>query len=608
MKWGGMVMENKSKQPKERKDIELNYKWNLDTLYVSDEAWEEDFKRVKGLSKEVKKHKDQIDKSSATLLKILTLQDELSRITGNIYTYAKMKQDEDTRNSTYQALTDRATGLMVEVEESLSFIVPELLMIDQEKIKKYLDETKELMVYSHYLDNIMRKKKHVLTPREEAILAQTGDISVSPENIYGMLNNADLKFPSIKDENGHDVEITHGNFIPLMENKDRRVRHDAFRTFYDTFFKFKNTFAATLSGNVKKNIFYSRLRNYNSALEASINENNIPTEVYHNLIKTVGDNLSSLHKYVGLRKKALGLDELHMYDLYTPIVKDVDMTIPYEEGKSIVLKGLDKLGDEYVSIVKDGLDSRWVDVYENRGKRSGAYSWGTYDSNPFILLNYQDNLDNVFTLAHELGHSLHSYYSKNNQPFIYGGYSIFLAEVASTTNEALLMDYLLKNVKTKEEELYLLNHYLEQFRGTVYRQTMFAEFELAIHEYVEKGGSLTPDWLCDTYKALNIKYYGSDIIVDDEIAIEWARIPHFYYNFYVFQYATGFSAATALSQKILAEGDGAIEKYIGFLKSGSSDYPINVLKGAGVDMATPEPVEKALKLFGELVNKMEELI
>ncbi len=601
-------MGNSSKKPRERTDIDINYKWNLDTLYASDEAWEEDFKKAKSLSKEVKKYKGQFSNSSKTLLEVLELQDELSRITNNIYTYAKMKQDEDTRNSTYQALTDRATGLMVEAEESLSFIVPELLMIEDEKINSYLNETKELMVYSHYLDNIMRKKKHVLTPREEAILAQTGEISNSPENIFGMLNNADIKFPTIKDENGHEVEITHGSFIPLMENKDRRVRRDTFKAFYDAFSNFKNTFASTLSGNVKKNIFYSKLRNYNSALEASLNENNIPVEVYHNLIKTVGDNLSSLHKYVGLRKKALGLEELHMYDLYTPIVKDVDMKIPYEEGKEIVLKGIGALGDEYTSIVQEGLDSRWVDVYENRGKRSGAYSWGTYDSNPFILLNYQDTLNNVFTLAHELGHSLHSYYSKKNQPYIYGGYSIFLAEVASTTNEALLMDYMLKNVKSKEEELYLLNHYLEQFRGTVYRQTMFAEFELAIHEYVEKGESLTADWLCQTYKALNVKYYGSDIVVDDEIAIEWARIPHFYYNFYVFQYATGFSAATALSQKILNEGESAIQKYIGFLKSGSSDYPINVLKGAGVDMTTPEPIEKALKLFGEFVDKMEELI
>ncbi|WIV10448.1 oligoendopeptidase F [Proteiniborus sp. MB09-C3] len=601
-------MENNLRKPKERKDVDTKYLWNLETLYVNDDAWEDDFKKAKELSKKIKKYKEQIENSSKTLLEVLTLQDELSRITGNIYTYAKMKQDEDTRNSTYQALTDRATGLMVEVEESLSFIVPELLMLDEEKINRYLNETKGLAVYSHYLDNIMRRKNHILTPREEAILAQTGDIATVSENTFGMLNNADLKFPTIKDENGHEVEITHGSYIPLMESKDRKVRQDAFKALYDTYYSYKNTFASTLSGNVKKNIFYSKLRNYNSALEASLDANNIPTEVYHNLIKTVGDNLSSLHKYVALRKKALGLDELHMYDLYTPIVKDIDMKIHYEEGEQIVLKGLAKLGDEYVNIVNEGLNSRWVDVYENRGKRSGAYSWGTYDSNPFILLNYQDTLDNVFTLAHELGHSLHSYYSKKNQPYIYGGYSIFLAEVASTTNEALLMDYLLKNVKTKEEKLYLLNHYLEQFRGTVYRQTMFAEFELAIHQHVEKGESLTADWLCETYKALNVKYYGSDIIIDDDIAIEWARIPHFYYNFYVFQYATGFSAATALSQKIIDEGESAIQKYIGYLKSGSSDYPINVLKKAGLDMTTPEPIEEALKLFGELVDKMEELI
>lgn len=601
-------MENNSRKPRERKDIDTKYKWDLSTLYANDEMWEEDFKKAKELSKKIKEYQGKLTTNSMILLEVLKLRDQLSRITENIYTYAKMRQDEDTRNSTYQALTDRATGLMVEVEESLSFIVPELLMVEEDKIKSYIEETKELEIYAHYLDNILRRKAHTLSPREEAILAQTGDIATASENTFGMLNNADIKFPVIKDESNQDIEITHGTFIPLMESKDRRVRQDAFKGLYSTYYNFKNTFASTLSGNVKKNIFYSKLRNYNSALEASLDKDNIPTEVYHNLIKTVGDNLSSLHKYVSLRKKALGLDELHMYDLYTPIVKDVDMKISYEEGQQIVLKALASLGDEYVNIVSDGLNSRWIDVYENRGKRSGAYSWGTYDSNPFILLNYQDTLDNVFTLAHELGHSLHSYYSKKNQPYIYGGYSIFLAEVASTTNEALLMDYLLKNVRTQEEEMYLLNHYLEQFRGTVYRQTMFAEFELAIHKHVEQGGSLTADWLCDKYKALNVKYYGPDIVVDDEIAIEWARIPHFYYNFYVFQYATGFSAATALSQKILDEGEPAIEKYIGFLKSGSSDYPINVLKKAGVDMTTPEPIEKALKLFGELVDKMEKLI
>jgi len=606
--WGGIIMENNSRKPRERKDIDTKYKWDLSTLYANDEMWEEDSKKAKELSKKIKEYQGKLTTNSMILLEVLKLRDQLSRITENIYTYAKMRQDEDTRNSTYQALTDRATGLMVEVEESLSFIVPELLMVEEDKIKSYIEETKELEIYAHYLDNILRRKAHTLSPREEAILAQTGDIATASENTFGMLNNADIKFPVIKDESNQDIEITHGTFIPLMESKDRRVRQDAFKGLYSTYYNFKNTFASTLSGNVKKNIFYSKLRNYNSALEASLDKDNIPTEVYHNLIKTVGDNLSSLNKYVSLRKKALGLDELHMYDLYTPIVKDVDMKISYEEGQQIVLKALASLGDEYVNIVSDGLNSRWIDVYENRGKRSGAYSWGTYDSNPFILLNYQDTLDNVFTLAHELGHSLHSYYSKKNQPYIYGGYSIFLAEVASTTNEALLMDYLLKNVRTQEEEMYLLNHYLEQFRGTVYRQTMFAEFELAIHKHVEQGGSLTADWLCDKYKALNVKYYGPDIVVDDEIAIEWARIPHFYYNFYVFQYATGFSAATALSQKILDEGEPAIEKYIGFLKSGSSDYPINVLKKAGVDMTTPEPIEKALKLFGELVDKMEKLI
>ncbi len=362
-----------------------------------------------------------------------------------------------------------------------------------------------------------------------------------------------------------------------MESKDRRVRKDAFKGLYDTYNKYRNTFAVTLSSNIKKDIFYSKVRKYNSSLEAALDVNNIPVEVYDNLIKAVHDNLSSMYRYVKLRKKVLGLDELHMYDLYTPLVKDIDMEIPYEEGKKIVLEGLRPLGDEYIEIVEEGFNSRWIDVYENRGKRSGAYSWGTYDSYPFILLNYQNNLDSVFTLAHELGHSLHSYYSRENQPYIYGDYSIFVAEVASTVNEAILMEYMISKAKNKDEKLYLLNHYLEQFRGTVYRQTMFAEFEKMIHEEIENGRSLTADSLCRMYKELNRKYYGPDIVIDDEIAMEWARIPHFYYNFYVYQYATGFSAAIALSQKILKEGRESVDRYINFLKSGNSDYPINVL-------------------------------
>ncbi|WP_425447071.1 oligoendopeptidase F [Dethiothermospora halolimnae] len=599
---------SENKTVKERKELNDNYKWDLSGLYINDESWEDDFKKLKELSNEITEFKGKVVENSNTLLEVIELKLKIDRKLENIYTYAKMKLDEDTREDKYQSLNDRATSLMVEINGKLSFITPEILSLQGDKLKEYIKENDQLKTYEHFLNEIIRKKDHVLSPKEEAIIAKIGDVSGVPQKTFSMLNNADIKFPTIKDEDGNDVEISHGTFIPLMESKDRKVRESAFKGLYNTYDKFKNTFASTLSGDVKKNIFYSKVRNYNSALEASLDQNNVSTEVYNNLIDGVHDNLPSMHKYVKLRKEVLGLNELHMYDLYTSIVKDVDMKIPYDEGKDMVVEGLKPLGSDYLNVVKKGLESRWIDVYENKGKRSGAYSWGTYDSEPYILLNYKDTLDNVFTLAHELGHSMHSYYSKKNQPYVYGGYSIFVAEVASTANEALLMDHMLKNTQDKQKKLYLLNHYLEQFRGTVYRQTMFAEFEKIIHERVEKGESLTADRLSEIYKDLNKKYYGEDIVIDDEIAMEWARIPHFYYNFYVFQYATGFSAAVALSQKILNGEENAIEKYLGFLKSGSSDYPINVLKKAGVDMTSKEPVNNALKLFGDLVDEMEKLI
>ncbi|AFS77980.1 oligoendopeptidase F [Gottschalkia acidurici 9a] len=593
---------------KERKDINEEYKWNLKSLYESDEKWEEDIKKLKEMSKEIALFKGKIGDSSESLLKTLNLKDEISRIIENLYTYAKMRLDENTTDSKYQTLSDRASSTSVEIEESVSFIVPEILLIEEQKLKQYIKNESDLKIYEHYINEILRQREHILSQEQESIIAQMGELSSAPESIYSMLNNADMKFPAIKNEDGVEIEITHGNFIPLMENKNRKVREEAFKGLYGAYNSFRNTFATSLNSEVKKNIFHAKVRNYDSALESSLDENNINTSVYDNLIDVVNENLNLMHKYVSIRKRLLEIDELHMYDLYTPIIKEVDMKIPYEEAKEIVLKGLTPLGKDYTDIVNTGFNSRWIDVYENRGKRSGAYSWGTYDSDPFILLNYHDTLDNVFTLAHEMGHSMHSYYSKTNQPHIYGGYSIFLAEIASTTNEALLIDYMLKNTTKKEEKLFLLNHYLEQFRGTIFRQTMFAEFERDIHREVENGGALTADNLSEMYKELNKKYYGKDIIVDDEIDVEWARIPHFYYNFYVFQYATGFSAAIDFSQKILEEGESAVDKYKGFLKSGSSEYAIETLKKAGVDMTTKEPVERALKLFGELIEEMESLI
>jgi oligoendopeptidase F len=423
-----------------------------------------------------------------------------------------------------------------------------------------------------------------------------------------MLNNADLEFPSIKDENGEEVEITHGRYIRFLESSDRRVRKEAFKAVYETYGKFKNTFASTLSGTVKKDNFSARVRHYNSARHSALSTNNIPEEVYDNLVKTVNDNLHLLHRYIDLRKKVLGIEDLHMYDLYTPLVKDVKMEVTYEEAKDYILKGLKPLGEDYLNVLKEGFENRWVDVHENKGKRSGAYSSGTYGTNPYILMNWQDNVNNLFTLAHEFGHSVHSYYTRKTQPYPYGDYSIFVAEVASTCNEALLNDYLLKTIDDEKQRLYLLNHYLEGFRGTVFRQTMFAEFEHDVHVRAQNGEPLTPELLTKLYYDLNKKYFGDNLVIDEEIGLEWARIPHFYYNYYVYQYATGFSAAAALSKQILEEGDAAVERYVGFLKSGSSDYPIEVLKKAGVDMTTSQPIEEALAVFEEKLTEMERLL
>lgn len=600
-------MEN-NKEILERKDALKENTWDLESLFKDFHAWDESYKKALEMANKFESYKTKVVSSSNSLYSALSESDELYRIVQNLYSYSSMKLDEDTREGNSQALSDKALGLYVEVNEKTSFLTPEILTLEKSTLEKFYEEEPKLKLYKQSIDDIMRQKSHVLSAREESILAQMGEVADSPQKIYSMLNNADLKFPNIKDENGKDVEITHGNFIPLMESKDRTVRKAAFEGLYGVYEGYKNTFAATLNGDLKKNIFNSKIRNYNSSREASLDENNIPVKVYDNLIHSIHNNLDSMYKYMEIRKRALGVEELHMYDLYTPIVKDVDFKIPYKEGVEIIKKGLAPLGEEYMEVVEEGFNSRWIDVYENRGKRSGAYSGGSYDSKPFILLNYHDTLDNVFTTAHEMGHSVHSYFSRKNQPFVYSGYGIFVAEVASTTNECLLMDYMLNNIEDKNEKLYLLNHYLEGFRTTVFRQTMFAEFEKIINEYLEAGEALTADYLCETYKKINELYYGPNVVVDDEIAMEWARIPHFYYNYYVFQYATGYSAAVAFSEQIIKEGKPAVDRYVNFLKSGSSDYPINVLKKAGVDMTTEEPVNNAMKLFAKLVDEMDKLI
>ncbi|MCA0987825.1 oligoendopeptidase F [Guptibacillus algicola] len=602
-------MENKTKNalPK-REDIPVEDTWDLEAIYETDQKWEEEFKEIKALIPEMEKFKGKLSESADTLYAGLQKQDEITKKLGKLFTYAHMRYDQDTTNSTYQGLNDRASNLATQVSSALAFVVPEILSIPEKEIEAYLKENKDLELYAQALDEINRQRPHVLSKEEEAILAGISDVTNSSSNTFGMLNNADMKFPTIQDENGEEVEVTHGRLIRFLESSDRRVRKDAFKAVYDTYGKFKNTFASTLSGTVKRDNYNASVRNYDSARQAALDNNNIPEEVYDNLVETVNSRLDLLHRYVDIRKKALGLDELHMYDLYTPLVPDVKMEVKYDEAKDYILKGLTPLGDEYEEILKEGFENRWVDVQENVGKRSGAYSSGAYGTRPYILMNWQDNVNNLFTLAHEFGHSVHSYYTRKNQPYPYANYSIFVAEVASTTNESLLNDYLLKNTSDKQEKLYLLNHYLEGFRGTVFRQTMFAEFEHAIHKKAQDGEPLTPDLLSDLYYELNKKYFGDNLVIDEDIALEWARIPHFYYNYYVFQYATGFSAAASLSKQILDEGEPAVSRYIEFLKAGSSDYPIEVLKKAGVDMTSSKPISDALDVFESILDEMENLL
>ncbi|MBU9721782.1 MULTISPECIES: oligoendopeptidase F [Bacillaceae] len=600
-------MAGTTKLPK-RDEIPKELTWDLEDIYATDDDWEKEFSEVKEMFPKLTEFRGKLGSSGEKLYEALQYQNEISKKLSKLYTYSHMRYDQDTTNSFYQGFNDRASQLVSQVTNAASFITPELLAVPEEKIKQFLTEYPELQLYKHALEQLNHQRPHVLSEKEESLLAQASEVTENSANTFGMLNNADMKFPEVKDEEGNDVEITHGRYIRFLESDDVTVRRDAFKAVYETYGKYKNTFSSTLSGNVKKNIFNANVRNYDSARQAALSKNHIPEVVYDQLVSTVNDHLHLLHKYVKLRKRVLGVDELHMYDLYTPLVKEVDMKIKYDEAKELVKKGVKPLGSEYVSIIQEGFDNRWVDVEENVGKRSGAYSSGAYGTRPYILMNWQDNVNNLFTLAHEFGHSVHSYYTRETQPYPYANYSIFVAEVASTCNEALLNDYMLKTTEDKQRRLYLLNHFLEGFRGTVFRQTMFAEFEQLIHEKAAAGEPLTADHLSELYYDLNKKYFGDDIVVDEEIALEWARIPHFYYNFYVYQYATGYSAATALAKQILDEGEPAVERYIDFLKAGSSDYPINVLKKAGVDMTSPEPIKQALSVFEETLEELESLL
>ncbi|MDN7226166.1 oligoendopeptidase F [Planococcus sp. N064] len=592
-----------------RNEVPTELTWKLEDVFESNEVWEQEFKEVTALAEKADSYQGKLQESAEALYNVLVYKDELLQRLQKLYTYSHMRYDQDTTNSTYQAMDSRIKSLYAKVSTGLSFLTPEILGLDEAALTGYIESHEGLQLYKHALEELNSVRPHVLPAEQEALLAQLSEVVSTSSDTFGMLNNADLEFPEIENEDGEKVQITHGNYSRFLESSDRRVREAAFKAVYATYGKFRNTFASTLSGNIKRDNVNARIRKYKSARQAALSDDHIPESVYDNLVETVNNNLHLLHRYAALRKEVLGLDQVHMYDMYTPLVKEVKMEIPYEKATQTMLAGLSALGEEYTGIVEQGINNRWVDVKENKGKRSGAYSSGAYGTNPYILMNWQDNVDNLFTLAHEFGHSVHSYYTRASQPYVYGDYSIFVAEVASTTNEALLNEYMVKTTEDEQERIYLLNHWLDGFRGTVFRQTMFAEFEHLIHQMDQNGEALTADRLTEVYYELNKKYFGEEVAVDEEIGMEWARIPHFYYNYYVFQYATGLSAATALSKGILEEGQPAVDRYIKeFLKAGSSDYPIEVLKKAGVDMTSPEPVAEACKVFEEKLIELEKLL
>ena len=591
-----------------REDVSREHKWKLQDIYQSDADWEQDYRHLKVTLPTLTTFRDKLDSSAQKLYQCLHLRDELEQIFGKLYVYARMHQDEDTTNPVYQALADRAAGLSAEVSAAAAFINPELLSIPVTQLADFRRQEPKMAVYGHYFDELLRMQDHILSPSEEELLAQASEILRAPETIRSMLTNADIKFPPMLNEAGEKIELSEGRYYKLITSPDRQVRKDAFTGILETYKQFENTYGAALNSSVKKDVFSARVRKFDHALHAALFPDNIPVHVYDNVIETINHNLAPLHRYMSLKKKALGYPELHLYDLYAPLAPVQETPIAYAEATTIVKEGLSPLGDEYTDILQTGFTSGWIDIYENRGKRKGAYAWGAYGTHPYVLLNYNHTLRDVMTLAHEMGHAIHSYYSHKHQPFQYADYTIFCAEVASTTNESLLVRHLLSKTADTQQRLFLLTQYLEQFRGTVYRQTMFAEFEKTLHQKVEAGESLTPSLLNRLWHELNVKYYGPDVVIDPEIDIEWARIGHFYTHFYVYKYVTGYAAGTAFAEKILTGSEEARRKYIGFLQSGSSDYSLNILKQAGVDLSTPEPLEAAISFFTTLLDELEELL
>lgn len=595
------------KKLRRRDEIPESDKWRIDKIYENPAKWNEELSKLKEEAPKLKDFEGKLG-NKEDLKAFLLLNEKLSRKLGKLYVYAHMRSHEDTSNPEMQSLVNKIDPYSAEFSSYTAYFVPEILSLKEGTIENFINEDKDLKQYKIYFEMILNEKPHILSREVESVLASVSDCLGAPESIYSMLTNSDMTFGEIVDESGRKVELTEGNYISFIKSKDRKVREAAFKLLFGTYKKYENTLATSLTSSIKNFVFESKTRKYNSSLEASLKPNNIPVEVYYNALKTVDENMDALHRYVRIKKKLLNLEEIHMYDLYVPVIECKKEHLEYKDAISLVEEGLKPLGKEYLDIFNEGINEGWIDVYENKGKRSGAYSWGSYDTMPYVLLNYNYELNDASTLAHEMGHSIHSYYTRKTQPYIYGDYSLFCAEVASTTNEILLIHHLIEKETDKNKKLYLINQELEQIRTTVFRQLMFAEFELKTHEAIENGESLTSEVLCKMWKDINIKYFGEDMNVDEEISIEWARIPHFYSDFYVYQYATGYAAASSFANSILSKGEEAVEKYKGFLKAGGSMYPIDTLKMAGVDMTTSKPLKDTLDRFNELLDMLEEII
>ena len=588
-----------------RNDIDPKYKWDLASMYADSAAWEADLAKVKALAEEMTGYAGRLGESGAVLLESLSKKDDMNRLLEKVFVYARMKRDEDNANEEAQAMTDKVMAAAAALGAKLAFFTPELIGLGEETIRRFLEEEPGLGVYRFYLECVLREKEHVLSDSEEALLARLSEVLSGADDIFTMLNNADMDFGEIEGEDGEPAKLTHGSYITFLQSHDRKVRQAAFEKLYAKYKSQINTIGATYATSVKTDVIGAEIRHYPSARGAACFADNVSEDVYDNLIKVINENLPALHKYLEIRKRALGVEDLRMWDMYAPLVKIPQRTIPYEEAQAMVMEALQPMGEQYLADLKHGFADGWVDVYETPGKTSGAYSFGSYDSKPFVLLNYKETLQDVFTVIHEMGHSMNSYYTRKTQPFVYGGHSIFTAEVASTVNENLLIKHLLATEKDPEMRKYLINFQLEGFRTTVFRQTMFAEFEHIVHKHVEDGGSLTPSWLCAEYDKLNSKYFGPSLVHDDCIQYEWARIPHFYSAFYVYKYATGYSAAAAISDLILKNGP---DDYLKFLACGENDYPVELLKIAGVDMSQPAPIESAMRTFSALVDELDALI